>query len=148
MRNVGWMSTRALAVCYRNTSAGIEVLLVRSRRGLWTIPGGRVDPGEAPERAALRELREEAGVVGASVGAPVTYVSVIKNVRDVLRLGAARAPVFLVRAEGGATSDEQWRTPTWFRPLAARVALADGRMRWAPRWRLAALDAALVRSQR
>jgi 8-oxo-dGTP pyrophosphatase MutT (NUDIX family) len=141
------MSTRALAVCYRNTSAGIEVLLVRSRRGLWTIPGGRVDPGEAPERAALRELREEAGVVGASVGAPVTSVSVIKNVGDVLRLGAARAPVFLVRAERGATSDEQWRTPTWFRPIDARAALADGRMRWAPRWRLIALDAALVRSQ-
>jgi 8-oxo-dGTP pyrophosphatase MutT (NUDIX family) len=141
------MSTRVLAVCYRNTSSGAEVLLVRSRRGLWTIPGGRVDPGETPGRAALRELREEASVVGASVGAPVTYVSVIKNAKDVLRLGAARAPVFLVRAEGDATSDEQWRTPTWFTPLDARAALVDGRIRWAPRWRLAALDAAVVRLQ-
>jgi 8-oxo-dGTP pyrophosphatase MutT (NUDIX family) len=142
------MSTRALAVCYRNTSAGTEVLLVRSRRGSgWTIPGGRVDPGETPEHAALRELQEEAGVVGTSAGAPVAYVSVIKNVRDVLRLGAARTPVFLVRTEAGVTSDERWRTPTWFSPLDARVALADGRMRWAPRWRLAALDAAVAHLQ-
>src|SRR4051794_28036427 len=83
-RNVGEMSTRALAVCYRSTSAGVEVVLVRSRRRLWTIPGGRIDPGETPEHAALRELSEEAGVIGASIVAPVTYVSVIKNVGDLL----------------------------------------------------------------
>ncbi len=142
--SVGWMSTRALAVCYRSASAGVEVLLVRSRRGPWTIPGGRIDPGETPEHAAVRELREEAGVVGASVAAPVTYVSVIKTVGDLLRPLASRAPVFLVRAEGSGTTDEGWRTPTWFRPLDARVALANRRIRWVARWRLAALDAAVA----
>src|SRR5215213_480529 len=84
------MSTRALAVCFRSTSAGVEVLLVRSHRGAWTIPGGRIDPGETPEHAAVRELREEAGVVGSSVAAPVAYVPVIKNVGDLLRPRASR----------------------------------------------------------
>lgn len=138
------MSTRALAVCYRTTSAGVEVVLVRSRRGLWTIPGGRIDEGETPEDAAVRELAEEAGVVGASIGPPVTSVRVIKNVGDLLRPRVSRAPVFLVRAERSVMPQEGWRTPTWFGPLDARVALSEGRIRRAARWRLDALDAAVA----
>lgn len=43
-----------------------RVLMIRQFRfgpGLftWEFPGGNVDPGEAPERAALRELEEETG---------------------------------------------------------------------------------------
>ena len=31
------------------------------RRGAWTMPGGGLEPGEEPERAARREVREETG---------------------------------------------------------------------------------------
>jgi ADP-ribose pyrophosphatase YjhB (NUDIX family) len=52
-----------------------RLLLIRRghdpHRGRWTLPGGRVDPGETPEQAVVREIREETGLdvrVGAVVG--------------------------------------------------------------------------------
>jgi len=57
---------RAACVCLRNREEE-EVLLVTSPSGRgWIIPGGKVDPTEAsnPALSAVREAREEAGVLG------------------------------------------------------------------------------------
>jgi len=48
-----------------------RILLVQHLEGRWQIPGGAVDPGERPEEAAKREVREEASVeveLGAVLG--------------------------------------------------------------------------------
>jgi 8-oxo-dGTP pyrophosphatase MutT (NUDIX family) len=49
----------------------LEVLLVRPSDGTakWVFPKGHIKPGELRHETALRELREEAGVTGALVGA-------------------------------------------------------------------------------
>ena len=55
-------------VCVR----GEEVLLIRRgtppKQGEWSIPGGRIETGEASKAAALRELKEETSVNAVLVG--------------------------------------------------------------------------------
>lgn len=55
-------------ICFR----GDEVLLIRRgrppRQGQWSLPGGRIEPGERAVDAALRELREETGVEAELLG--------------------------------------------------------------------------------
>ena len=55
-------------VCLR----GDEVLLIRRgrppRQGDWSLPGGRIEPGERAMDAALRELREETGIEAEITG--------------------------------------------------------------------------------
>ena len=55
-------------VCLR----GDTVLLIRRwtppRQGEWSLPGGRIEPGERAVDAALRELREETGVEAELTG--------------------------------------------------------------------------------
>lgn len=50
-------------VLWRRGARGIEVALVhRPRYGDWSFPKGKLDPGEAWEAAALREVEEETGL--------------------------------------------------------------------------------------
>ena len=59
-------------VCLRDGPQGLEVLLIRRGRsprlGEWSLPGGRIEPGERAAEAALRELVEETGVEARLTG--------------------------------------------------------------------------------
>src|SRR6478735_9006486 len=52
----GWSGQAALILTRRAKTLG-------NHPGQWALPGGRVDDGESPQQAALRELAEEVGLL-------------------------------------------------------------------------------------
>lgn len=42
-------------------------ILTMFRRGMWDLPKGKIDPGESPEQAAIREVIEETGLQSATL---------------------------------------------------------------------------------
>ncbi|MGH9054596.1 MAG: NUDIX hydrolase [Acidimicrobiales bacterium] len=66
----GGLVLAAGGAVWRRSGAGeAEVVLVhRPRYDDWTLPKGKVDPGETDQQAALREVREEASI-DARIGA-------------------------------------------------------------------------------
>ena len=46
---------------------------LRAHPGQFALPGGRLDEGEQPEEAALRELHEELGLSEVDIGPPVWH---------------------------------------------------------------------------
>lgn len=57
-------ATSAGGVVWRRRAGEIEILLCgRHADNLWALPKGTPEPGETIEQSALREVREETGVV-------------------------------------------------------------------------------------
>jgi ADP-ribose pyrophosphatase YjhB (NUDIX family) len=59
-------------------AAGRLLLIQRGHdphRGLWSLPGGRIEAGESPEQAVVREVREETGL-DVVPGEPVGRVTI------------------------------------------------------------------------
>jgi 8-oxo-dGTP pyrophosphatase MutT (NUDIX family) len=54
--------TSAGGVVFRHAREGIVFLLIRDSYRNWGFPKGHLEEGEAPERAALREVAEETGL--------------------------------------------------------------------------------------
>jgi 8-oxo-dGTP pyrophosphatase MutT (NUDIX family) len=108
--------THAGAVVFRKRADQVLYLVVSSSDGLnWVLPKGHIDPGETPEIAALRELQEEAGIVGEIV-APLSARQFIKGGKE------AAVQFFLVR-EIGATESTEDRTVRWEEEAAAQQLL-------------------------
>ncbi|MAU95802.1 MAG: 8-oxo-dGTP diphosphatase MutT [Fulvimarina sp.] len=87
----------------------------KSLAGLWEFPGGKVEPGEAPEAALIRELAEELGIVTqAACLAPLTFAS---HAYDDFHL---LMPLFVCRRFEGTPASREGQALKWVRAKALR----------------------------
>ncbi len=94
------MAIRAVgAIVYQLTESGeLQILLIKKRGGMWTLPKGKVRRGEDDRAALLRELAEETGLNGR-VGELVSQATY-----TIIKRGRRRRKVvtyYLVYATGG-----------------------------------------------
>ena len=79
--------------------------------GLWEFPGGKVDSGERPEAALIRELREELSIgVREPCLAPLTFAS---HAYDDFHL---LMPLYICRRWDGLVAAREGQALKWLRP--------------------------------
>ncbi|HIM76814.1 MAG TPA: (deoxy)nucleoside triphosphate pyrophosphohydrolase [Rhodospirillales bacterium] len=106
-----------LVVAVALVDADDQVLIAKrpegkTMAGLWEFPGGKVNPGELPETALVRELLEELGIdITESCLAPVTFASHLYDDFHLLM------PLYVCRVWEGTVEAREGQELKWVRPV-------------------------------
>ena len=139
-RNGAWPRCGASAAIFRGEAVLLIVRAKGALKGLWSLPGGHIEPGETARAAAQREVLEETGVE--------VEIDALVDVHDVILRNAEGAlsahyliAVFCGRWRRGEPNASSDASVARFVPLGdvEGLALTDGaaaliRRAWAQTW--------------
>jgi ADP-ribose pyrophosphatase YjhB (NUDIX family) len=115
-------------------AAGRLLLIKRANepgRGRWSVPGGRVEPGETDKEAVVREIFEETGldvIPGTLVGSVIVGPFAINDYACAVAGGTLRP--------GDDAADARWVDAAAFSELDQVSGLVDGLLTTLSDWKV------------
>lgn len=115
------MTGRLLLVVAAALTDGVGRILLAQRpegkqlAGLWEFPGGKIDPGETPETALVRELAEELSItVNETQLEPLTFASFTYPSFHLLM------PLYRIKSWNGDIHPKEGQAIAWVEPARLR----------------------------
>ncbi|MCM8784205.1 MAG: NUDIX hydrolase [Candidatus Omnitrophica bacterium] len=95
-------------VVFREKEGRLEVALIsRNKNTIWCLPKGKIEPGESPEEAAIREVKEETGLEGQLIQ-KLNSIHYFYSSKEEGTIFSKTVDFFLFKYTNGNIEDHNW----------------------------------------